>query len=334
MTRGWTEIVLEAPVEAVWTGLVAPGRRDWYFRLTPEGAFTEGKAIRWRDIRGDAAEESEVVELDAPRRLVMHSRFVFAPAYANQPPHLLTWDVAAEGSGSRVRLSWEANDLVASFLASEAQYVLRSLRLAHDPTAQAEIARLPAIGEVEVYDVTPERVADYQAFFDRDAFRDFPGWQACYCMEQFLDVGEEQAAARTAADNRRDMSEMIGQRQVTALLAYADGNPVGWCNYGATTTFAALMHRYELKADDHASVGSVACFVIAAPYRGHGIATRLLDAALDRLRRRGVKVVEAYPVKDVDSAQSNFRGPLSMYIRAGFEPYRETGRYVVVRKTL
>ena len=127
---------------------------------------------------------------------------------------------------------------------------------------------------------------------------------------------------------------LIKQRQVTALLAYADGKPVGWCNYGATSTFAALMHRYKLKAEDHEGVGSVACFVIAAPYRGHGIATRLLDAALDRLRGRGVKVVEAYPAKDVDSAQSNFRGPLAIYLRAGFEPYRETDRYLVVRKEL
>jgi len=334
VTRGSTDTFLEAPVDAVWTALVAPGRRDWYFRLTPEGAFAEGEAIQWRDVRGDAAEESEIVEVDAPRRLVMHSRFTFAPAYAKQPPHSLIWDVAPEGSGSRVRLSWDASDPVAGFLASEAQYVLQSLRLAYDPVAQAEVARLPAIGDVEIHEVTPERVADYQAFFDRDAFRDFPGWQACYCMEQFLDVTEDEAASRTAADNRRDMSDKIKQRQVTALLAYADGKPVGWCNYGATSTFAALMHRYKLKAEDHEGVGSVACFVIAAPYRGHGIATRLLDAALDRLRGRGVKVVEAYPAKDVDSAQSNFRGPLAIYLRAGFEPYRETDRYLVVRKEL
>ena len=32
--------------------------------------------------------------------------------------------------------------------------------------------------------------------------------------------------------------------------------------------------------------------------------------------------------------QGNFRGPLSMYLRAGFEPYRETERNVIVRKKL
>jgi hypothetical protein len=52
------------------------------------------------------------------------------------------------------------------------------------------------------------------------------------------------------------------------------------------------------------------------------------------LRDRGVRVVEAYPAKDIDSPQSNFRGPLSMYLKAGFQPYRETGPYQIVRKTL
>jgi len=81
-------------------------------------------------------------------------------------------------------------------------------------------------------------------------------------------------------------------------------------------------------------VGSIVCFVIAAQYRGHGVATQLLAAAMGRLRARGVRVVEAYPAKDIDSPQSNFRGPLSMYLKAGFQPYRETGLYQIVRKTL
>ena len=94
------------------------------------------------------------------------------------------------------------------------------------------------------------------------------------------------------------------------------------------------MHRFELDARQYDGVGSIACFVIAAPYRGHGVASRLLDAAVSRLRDRGVKVAEAYPINDKQSPQSNYRGPLSMYLRAGFEPHRETGPYVVVRKAL
>src|SRR5215831_19467979 len=197
-----------------------------------------------------------------------------------------------------------------------------------------KIARLPNIGEIEVRDVTPERVADYQEFFDHHAFRDFPAWRSCYCMESHRTQSDEEWAVRTGADNRRDMTAAINRGDVTALLAYVDGKPVGWCNYGETTALAGVMHRFELKAEDHDGVGSISCFVIAAPYRRHGVAGRLLDAAVMRLRERGVRAVEAYPVKSSEKPQSNYRGPLSMYLRAGFEPYREQGPFQFVRKQL
>lgn len=333
MSRGSTEIALSIPVETAWSALAAPGLREWYHRLTPEGAFAVGEAIRWIDVRGDVAEESEVVELKAPRRLVLHTRYVFSPAFAKEPPHTVSWEVIEEPSGCRVRWSWDANDRVAHFLDSEGHYSLQALRLEHDPVAKAEIARRPSIGEVEIHDVTPDRVSDYQAFFDHDAFRDFPQWQACYCMSPYQTDNSEDLEP-TAAENRRDMSARLVRREATALLAYVDGRPVGWCNYGDTTAFGGLLQRFELKPTDYERVGSIACFVIAAPYRGHGVATRLLGAALDRMRSRGVRVVEAYPAKDTRSSQSNFRGPLSMYLKAGFRRHRETGPYHIVRKTL
>jgi GNAT superfamily N-acetyltransferase len=332
VTRGSTEIALEIPVDTAWNALVAPGLRAWYHRLTPEGNFEEGHAIRWRDVLGEVVEESEIVELEPPRRMIAHTRFVFSPAYAHEPPHTMTWELTREGSGCRVRMSWDANDRVAHFLGSEGHYLLQSLRLEHDPVAQAEIARLPTIGEVAIHDVTPDRLADYQTFFDHDAFRDFPSWQACYCMAPYQ-TGDEDPEP-TAAENRREMSAKITRSTVVALLAYVDGKPVGWCNYGETTWFAGLKKRFELKPAEAEGVGSIACFVIAAPYRGHGVATRLLAAAMDRMRDRGVRVVEAYPAKDIDSPQSSFRGPLSMYLKAGFQSYRETGPYQIVRKTL
>jgi ribosomal protein S18 acetylase RimI-like enzyme len=149
------------------------------------------------------------------------------------------------------------------------------------------------------------------------------------------DAGSEaDYMARTAADNRRDMTQLIGRGGVTALLAYVDGNPVGWCNYGETTRLAGLSRKYKLDPSDHEGVGSIACFVIAAPYRGHGVASRLLDEAIDRLRARGLKAVEAYPSRSADTAQANYHGPLEMFTRAGFQPYRELERFVVVRKEL
>jgi len=327
-------IELDVPPQVVWELLVAPSKRDWYYRLTPVGEFAAGGRIQWNDSTGKLMEESEVVEASAPQRLVLRTRFLFAPGFAAAEPHLLTWDVEPTPVGCRVRMAWQASELIGGLFDSEADSILLGLRLAADPAAQAELARLPQIGEVEIHDVTPERLADYQDFFDHHAFRDFPAWQSCYCMETHSTHTDEEWAGRTAGDNRRDMSEMINRGQVTALLAYADGSPVGWCNYGPTTKLSNIVRRFNIDVSDNDRVGSVACFVIAAPYRGHGVASRLLDQAVDRLRARGMRAVEAYPHRGADSAQSNYRGPLSMFLRAGFEPYRETERNIVLRKTL
>ncbi|HEV2476989.1 MAG TPA: GNAT family N-acetyltransferase [Candidatus Dormibacteraeota bacterium] len=334
MTRGSRKIHLPTPPKAAWEALVSTNRHRWYYRLKPQGAFAEGQTIRWLDSAGTLAEESVVIEVTAPKRLVLRTRFLFAPAFVSQPPHTVTWEVARSGKGCRVAMSWEANEIVAGLFEAEADSILQGLRLEHDPAAQAELARLPAIGAIHVEDVTPDRVGDYQSFFDHDAFRDYPAWQSCYCMETHRTQSDEEWAARTAKDNRRDMTRGIEEGNVTALLAFVDGKPVGWCNYGETTHLNGVMHRFGLNVAEQEGVGSLACFVIAAPYRKHGVASALLDAALDRLRARGVRLAEAYPARTSDSAQGNYRGPLQMFLRAGFEPYRETERHLIVRKAL
>jgi GNAT superfamily N-acetyltransferase/uncharacterized protein YndB with AHSA1/START domain len=334
LSHGHRDIKLGVPPEVVWHVLTAPGRHDWYYDLSRVGDLAEGARVTWIDPSGKAAEESEVLEVRPPHRLAVRTRFVFAPNFAAAAPHLITWELTPDGDGARVRLVWAADGPAAGLLESDGEALLQSLRLAVDPVARAELARLPEIGAVEIRDVTPDRVRDYQSFFDNYAFRDYPTWQDCYCMETHRTPSGEEWVKPTAAENRRHMTGFIETSQVTALLAFADGKPVGWCNYGESTRLAGLVHRFGLDAADHEGVGSVACFVIAAPYREHGVASKLLDAAVERLRARGLRAVEAYPVRGEDSAHRNYRGPLQMYLRAGFEPYRETDKHVIVRKSL
>ena len=328
------ELHVNASPDVVWQEITKQGRNDWYFLLDVDGNFATGERVVWK-AGGEVAEEADVVEADPPRRLELRTRLLFAPNLAALPPHLLVWEVVPDDGGSLVTLSWDATPQAGNLYESEGEGILRGLRLAVDPSARAELKRLPEIGEIDVRDVTPERVADYLDFFDHSAFRDFPAWQSCYCMETHRDHTDEEWSERTGVDNRTDMQAMIRDGRVTALLAYVDGKPVGWCNYGETTRLSGVMMKLKLDAAEHSGVGSIACFVIAAPYRGHGVATKLLDAALERLKARGLRAVEAYPRRQEDSsAQANYRGSLRMYENAGFEPYRETERNFVVRKTL
>ena len=334
MSAGSRSIELRVAPQIVWEQLVAPGKHDWYYRLKPDGAFAAGAHISWVGEDGKAVEESDVVEIEPTVRLVLRTRFVFSPSLSAAAPHLITWELARKGDGSHVMMSWDADGPAARMLDSEADAQLQGLRLAADPAARAELERLPQIGAIEVRDATPDLVPAYLDFFDHYAFRDFPEWQSCYCMETHRMQDDDDWGQRVAGDNRYDMTELIKRGQVTGLLAFEGGKAIGWCNYGETTRLSGVMRKLNLDVPDHEGVGSVACFVIAAPYRGHGVASQLLDAAVERLRARGLKAVEAYPKRSNDSPHTNYRGPLAMFLRAGFEPYREREQYVVVRKVL
>jgi GNAT superfamily N-acetyltransferase len=81
-------------------------------------------------------------------------------------------------------------------------------------------------------------------------------------------------------------------------------------------------------------IGSIFCFVVAAPYRRQGVAARLLEAACEYLRGFELEWAEAYPARTAHSEAHAFNGPLEMYAEAGFVEHADAGDRVIVRKRL
>ncbi len=193
--------------------------------------------------------------------------------------------------------------------------------------------RLEDIGAVEVREATTDRLDDLLDFFDHRGFAGNPGWASCYCV--FHHVGGRNAPEwgnRTWRENRDMLCERIRARTTTGLLAYVDGTPAAWCNASPRSAFPEYAGR-----DDHPDdeVGSIVCFVVAPPYRRHGLAAQLLDAACQMFRREDMQLAEAYPRKETrgDDA-SAYHGPLDLYLGAGFEQVAERDGVVVVQKRL
>ena len=78
------------------------------------------------------------------------------------------------------------------------------------------------------------------------------------------------------------------------------------------------------------SVIGVSCFVIAPPFRRHGVASALLDRVIADASARGAVWIEAYPRNNPDESDAaHFRGPRSMYDARGFEPQTATSTFRV-----
>ena len=89
----------------------------------------------------------------------------------------------------------------------------------------------------------------------------------------------------------------------TGLIAYLDGEPVGWCAVQPRTAYPGLLRVYrtpwegrsEDKAD--ASVWAVTCVFVRAGFRRRGVAYALAAAAVDYAKSRGARALEAYPMR-------------------------------------
>ena len=184
------------------------------------------------------------------------------------------------------------------------------------------------MSDVTIRPISPDQHEAVMHFFDLVAYADNPNWSKCYCMERLCEDFE----ARKKEQNRLARSELILGAKANGLVAYRLGRVVGWCHAAPKSE---LMNLPGPSSED---TGAIVCFVVAPDQRNQGIATALLDAALEYLRRRDVKTVEAYPViGEISPAKwvfQNYVGPLAMYVKAGFAIAEQIDGQAIVRRAL
>lgn len=168
---------------------------------------------------------------------------------------------------------------------------------------------------VEIHALSPERLPDFLAFFDGEAFADNPRWGSCYCQFLYVDHAQVHWPSRTAPQNRSAACERVAADRMRGLLAYRDGRVVGWCNAAPRTMLDAFNDEPDPDAE---RLGQITCFVVAAAHRRSGVATALLDAACAGLQAQGMTVAEASPRLDARNDAEHHHGPLSLYLAAGF----------------
>ena len=191
--------------------------------------------------------------------------------------------------------------------------------------------------EVEVKPLAPALHDDLMRFFDFSAYADNPHWASCFCTFFLARSGEEHDA-HTKDENRATRSAVIRSGNGNGLVAYRLGRAVGWC-HAAPKSELPLLASWDPSHALDTSTGAVVCFVVAPDARRQGVATTLLDAAVEYLRARGMTAVEAWPPLDSPDdpvlwPRRNYHGPLSMYLKAGFHVVRRNEASITVRREL
>lgn len=188
--------------------------------------------------------------------------------------------------------------------------------------------------EIEIKKLTPELCDDWTGYFDGIAFGDHGEWAFCYCLEGHM-TRQANEDLKDHAMRREYARRLILEGKMQGYLAYDGDQVVGWCNVNDRDNYPYVSELFEYAnyKPVNGKVKSVFCFLVAAEYRGQGIAGRFLDRVCEDAKSDGYEYVEAYPFSDANM-EFQFHGTAKMYQNNGFVKVADMQFISVVERKL
>jgi GNAT superfamily N-acetyltransferase len=166
--------------------------------------------------------------------------------------------------------------------------------------------------KIETQDLTPDLWPALELLFGKNG-----ACAGCWCMWWRLEKGERLSLA-VAPEMKRRQKKLVLAGKSRGVLAFVEGEPVGWCAYARRIELSRLDRSRSFACDDAEQVWSVPCFFIKAGFRGRGVARALLRHALRSIRAQGGRIVEAYPVRPPATNAAAFTGTVPFLESEGF----------------
>ncbi|MGA8849288.1 MAG: GNAT family N-acetyltransferase [Dehalococcoidia bacterium] len=183
---------------------------------------------------------------------------------------------------------------------------------------------------LEFHPLIPERWNELERLFGKHGADG-----GCWCM--WWRQTRAEFNRQRGEPNRIAFRTIVESGIVPGLLAYSDGEPVGWCAVEPRESYPALDRSRTLARVDYEPVWSIPCFYVARHFRGRGLMLELLAAAINWAGRHGARIVEAYPIEPRHNLNNStfYTGVVPVFTRAGFvEVCRRSKRQSIMRKII
>lgn len=180
------------------------------------------------------------------------------------------------------------------------------------------------IQDITFRELSPDRLPDLETLFgERGACG------GCWCIYWRIHKGERWEEIK-GQEARERMRTLVRDGEFHGVLAYANGNPVGWCAFGPKKAFDRLLRSPSLGGSPES--WAIPCFFVHKEFRGKGISRGLLAAAVAAIRSRaGNSPIEAYPeFPRADGKRTPpafaWTGPYGIFGAMGFQPADDKSR--------
>lgn len=158
---------------------------------------------------------------------------------------------------------------------------------------------------------------------------------ACWCMHPRLNARltrELPGPGGESVRRKRAMAALAAKRRAPGLLAYDGDEPVGWVAIAPRPELVRVENSRVTARVDDVPVWVIPCITVRRRWRGRGIGTALIDAAVEYAAKHGAPAVESYPLKGTERVHDDFAfiGTQELFARAGFkrigQDLKTTGR--------
>lgn len=186
--------------------------------------------------------------------------------------------------------------------------------------------------DIQFKKLTPQMADEFFHYFENNAFPENDPRSNCYCLESHLPNESEYISTE---ERRGKARELIQNGIMAGYLIYDGDLVVGWCNAGDKADYLPVCENEEFRTDDlqKGKIKVLYCIDIAPDYQGKGLAHLILERVLSDAREEGYSFVEGYPFVDRDYIWQ-YRGPVRLYEKHGFEMYEKRSWFYIMRKAL
>ncbi len=181
--------------------------------------------------------------------------------------------------------------------------------------------------------LTPDLWPQLEALFGRGG-----ACGGCWCM--YWRIGSAYTQ-RPREQNRKAFAAIVKKGPPPGLLAFDGDLAVGWAQLTPRAALPRLATARYTRAVDDMPVWSLSCFYVRKGWRGKGVMTALIAAAVAHAKKAKAPALEAYPMKTDGARRSTsgmYTGNAASFARAGFKtmaepaPHRPIMRLALAKK--
>ncbi len=187
---------------------------------------------------------------------------------------------------------------------------------------------------LDIHPFDDQHIDDLTALFATDDTAD-----RCWCM-WFITTYKEFHTAGREGNRGAFITYTIDEPEPMGLIAYDNGQPVGWCAVGPRSRYVRAVETPTLKrrSGDDDTVWFVPCFFVHPDHRSVGVAAALLDAAVELATRAGARAIQGFPLSGSTRRKSGsdlMTGNETLFTSAGFDvESRPSNKRVIMNRDL